>query len=168
LISKKGVDGRGIELSQSGVNNSVAHGLSVIQGDADTDLDNYPDGAFDYVILSQTLQATRQPKKVMENLLRIGRHAIVSVPNFGHWRLRSYLVLFGRMPVTPQLPEAWYETQNIHLCTIRDFVELCDQIGTKMERAVALDPSGQPVRVNAPWWFWNLFGAQAIFLLKRA
>jgi methionine biosynthesis protein MetW len=167
LISKKGVDGRGIELSQSGVNNSVAHGLSVIQGDADTDLDNYPDGAFDYVILSQTLQATRQPKKVMENLLRIGRHAIVSVPNFGHWRLRLQLVLFGRMPVTPQLPEAWYDTQNIHLCTIRDFVDLCDEIGAKMERAVALDPSGQPVRVNAPWWFWNLFGAQAVFLLRK-
>lgn len=167
LISKKGVDGRGIELSQSGVNNSVAHGLSVIQGDADTDLDNYPDGAFDYVILSQTLQATRQPKKVMENLLRIGRHAIVSVPNFGHWRLRFQLVLFGRMPVTPSLPETWYETQNIHLCTIRDFVDLCDEIGAKMERAVSLDPSGRPVRVNAPWWFWNLFGAQAVFLLRK-
>jgi methionine biosynthesis protein MetW len=167
LISKKGVDGRGIELSQSGVNNSVAHGLSVIQGDADTDLDNYPDGAFDYVILSQTLQATRQPKKVMENLLRIGRHAIVSVPNFGHWRLRFQLVLLGRMPVTPSLPETWYETQNIHLCTIRDFVDLCDEIGARMERAVALDPSGQPVRVNAPWWFWNLFGAQAVFLLRK-
>lgn len=167
LISKKGVDGRGIELSQSGVNNSVAHGLSVIQGDADTDLDNYPDGAFDYVILSQTLQATRQPKKVMENLLRIGRHTIVSVPNFGHWRVRYYLVLFGRMPVTHSLPEAWYETQNIHHCTIRDFVDLCDELGAKMERAEALDPSGQPVRVNAPWWFWNLFGAQAIFLLTK-
>jgi methionine biosynthesis protein MetW len=167
LIAERGVDGRGIELSQSGVNNSVAHGLSVIQGDADTDLDNYPDGAFDYVILSQTLQATRQPKKVMENLLRIGRHAIVSVPNFGHWRLRFQLVLFGRMPVTPSLPESWYETQNIHLCTIRDFVDLCDEIGAKMERAVALDASGRPVRVNAPWWFWNLFGAQAVFLLRK-
>jgi methionine biosynthesis protein MetW len=167
MIAKKGVDGRGIELSQSGVNNSVAHGLSVIQGDADTDLDNYPDQAFDYVILSQTLQATRQPRKVMENLLRIGRHAIVSVPNFGHWRMRTQILVLGRMPVTPALPETWYDTQNIHHCTIRDFVDLCDTIGARMERAVALDPGGQPVRVNAPWWFWNLFGAQAVFLLTK-
>lgn len=167
LIDRKGVDGRGIEISQAGVNAGVAHGLSVIQGDADTDLDNYPPDAFDYVILSQTLQATMRPKEVMEDLLRIGRHAVVSVPNFGHWRLRAQILFLGRMPVTPSLPETWYDTQNIHLCTIRDFVDLCDTVGAKIERAVALDTSGHPVRVNAPWWFWNLFGAQAVFLLKR-
>ncbi len=167
LIEKKGVDGRGIEISQAGVNAGVAHGLSVIQGDADTDLDNYPADAFDYVILSQTLQATRQPKEVMEDLLRIGRHAIVSVPNFGHWKMRAQIIFKGRMPVTPSLPATWYDTQNIHLCTIRDFVDLCDITGAKIERAVALNSWGRPVRVNAPWWFWNLFGAQAVFLLKR-
>ncbi len=167
LIQERNVDGRGIELSQSGVNASVAHGLSVIQGDADTDLDNYPDNVFDYVILSQTLQATRQPKKVMENLLRIGRHVVVSVPNFGHWRMRAQILFLGRMPVTKNLPDTWYDTQNIHFCTIRDFVDLCDELGAKMERAVALNSSGYPVQLNAPWWFWNLFGAQAIFLLTR-
>jgi methionine biosynthesis protein MetW len=167
LIAKKNVDGRGIELSQQGVNAGVAHGLSVIQGDADTDLDNYPDGAFDYVILSQTLQATRKPKDVLEDLLRIGRHAIVSVPNFGHWRLRAQILFLGRMPVTKSLPDTWYDTQNIHLCTIRDFVDLCDAAGARMERAVALNTSGYPVQLNAPWWFWNLFGAQAVFLLTR-
>lgn len=167
LIQERNVDGRGIELSQSGVNASVAHGLSVIQGDADTDLDNYPDNVFDYVILSQTLQATRQPKKVMENLLRIGRHVVVSVPNFGHWRMRAQILFLGRMPVTKNLPDTWYDTQNIHFCTIRDFVDLYEALGAKMERAVALNSSGYPVQLNAPWWFWNLFGAQAIFLLTR-
>ncbi len=168
LAARKGVDGRGIELSQSGVNNSVAHGLSVIQGDADKDLDQYPDDAFDYVILSQTLQATRHPRAVMENLLRIGRRAVVSVPNFGHWRMRMQLLALGRMPVTKTLPETWYDTQNIHLCTIRDFVDLCDEVGAHIERAVALDVSGKPVGLRLPWWFWNLFGAQAVFLLSRS
>ena len=167
LIETKGVDGRGIELSQAGVNASVAHGLSVIQGDADTDLDNYPDDACDFVILLQTLQATRRPKEVMENLLRIGRHVVVSVPNFGHWRMRAQIVLRGRMPVTKSLPDTWYDTQNIHFCTIRDFVDLCDITGAKIERAVALNTSGHPVQLRAPWWFWNLFGAQAVFLLRR-
>jgi len=167
LQARKGVDGRGIEISQAGVNASVAHGLSVIQGDADTDLDNYPDDAFDQVILSQTLQATRNPRYVLENMLRIGRRAVISFPNFGHWKMRAQVVFRGRMPVTPQLPDTWYDTPNIHLCTIRDFVDLCDLAGAKIERAVALDSSGAPVRVNAPWWFWNLFGAQAVFSLSR-
>ncbi len=167
LIERRGVDGRGIELSQAGVNASVAHGLSVIQGDADTDLAHYPDDAFDYVILSQTLQATRQPKQVVEDLLRIGRRAIVSFPNFGHWRTRVQFFAEGRMPKNSNLPDPWYETPNIHLCTIRDFVDLVALLGARMERAVALDPTGRPVRVNAPWWFWNLFGAQGVFLLSR-
>ncbi|MBB3972927.1 methionine biosynthesis protein MetW [Hansschlegelia beijingensis] len=167
LIARRGVDGRGIEISQSGVNASVAHGLSVVQGDADADLAHYPDDAFDYVILSQTLQATRRPKAVVEDLLRIGRRAIVSFPNFGHWRVRMQFLLEGRMPQTANLPDPWYETPNIHLCTIRDFVDLVDLLGARMERAVALDATGRPAPVNAPWWFWNLFGAQGVFLLSR-
>ena len=121
LAETRGVDARGIELSQNGVNDCVAKGLSVVQGDADTDLVDYPDDGFDYVILSQTLQATRNPKQVLEHMLRIGRHAIVSFPNFGHWRIRLHLALYGRMPVTENLPYSWYDTPNIHLCTIRDF-----------------------------------------------
>ena len=140
----------------------------MVQGDADTDLVNYPDDAFDYVILSQTLQATRQPRVVLENLLRIGRRAIVSFPNFGFWKMRLQLLVGGHMPRTENLPATWYDTPNIHFCTIKDFVQLCDEINVKMERAVALDLYGRPLRLNAPWWFWNMFGEQGVFLLSRA
>ncbi|RIK98852.1 MAG: methionine biosynthesis protein MetW [Proteobacteria bacterium] len=167
LLESRGVDGRGLEISREGVNRSVAKGLAVIQGDADTDLASYPDDAFDYVILSQTLQATRQPRVVLEHMLRIGRRAIVSFPNFGHWKMRLQLMVKGQMPRTDRLPATWYDTANIHFCTIKDFVQLCDEINVRMERAVALDPYGRPLRFNAPWWFWNLFGEQAVFLLAR-
>jgi methionine biosynthesis protein MetW len=168
LARYKRVDGRGIELSQSGVNSCVGHGLSVIQGDADRDLDAYPKGAFDVVVLSQTLQATREPRRVLEALVRIGRRAIVSFPNFGFWRMRLQLLVGGHMPRTENLPSTWYDTPNIHFCTIKDFVQLCDEINVKMERAVALDLYGRPLRVNLPWWFWNMFGEQGVFLLSRA
>jgi len=167
LEMQKQVDGRGVELSQRGVNDCVAKGLSVIQGDADTDLSDYPEDGFDYVILSQTLQATQRPRVVLDNMLRIGRRAIVSFPNFGHWRVRAELLLRGRMPKTPNLDFAWYDTPNIHLCTIRDFVELADEIGAHIERGVALDRAGAPIRWKSPWPVMNLFGAQAIFLLER-
>jgi methionine biosynthesis protein MetW len=167
LRERRNVDARGIELSREGVSECLAKGLPVIQGDADTDLRDYPDDAFDYVILSQTLQATRHPRTVLENMLRIGRRAIVSFPNFGHWRIRYEVGLRGRMPMTENLPHTWYDTPNIHFCTIRDFVALCREVDAKMERAIALNSSGQPVRVNMPWWVWNLFGEQAVFLLHR-
>ena len=167
LTHDRGVDGRGIEISQAGVNGCVAKGLSVVQGDADTDLADYPDDAFDYVILSQTLQATRHPRQVLEHMLRIGRRAIVSFPNFGHWRVRSQLMFLGRMPKTESLAYSWYDTPNIHLCTIHDFVQLVDEIGASIDRAIALDRNGSKMRVNAPWWAWNLFGEQAVFLLHR-
>ncbi|KIZ34593.1 MULTISPECIES: methionine biosynthesis protein MetW [Rhodopseudomonas] len=167
LLESRGIDGRGIELSREGVNRCVAKGLAVVQGDADTDLVNYPDDSFDYVILSQTLQATRQPRAVLENLLRIGRRAIVSFPNFGYINMRLQLLIKGQMPLTENLPASWYDTPNIHFCTIKDFVLLCDQIDVKMERAVALDRYGKPLRLIAPWWFWNMFGEQGVFLLSR-
>ncbi len=167
LQSTRKVDGRGVELSQRGVNECVGRGLSVIQGDADRDLVFYPDKGFDYVILSQTLQATRNPRAVLEHLLRIGSHAIVSFPNFGHWRVRLSLLLRGRMPVTRDLPYSWYDTPNIHFCTVRDFVALCAQVGATVERAAALNEDGQRIGVSMPWWFWNFFGQQAVFVLKR-
>lgn len=167
LAAERQVDGRGIELSQEGVNECVARGLAVIQGDADTDLADYPDNTFDYVILSQTIQATRRPRWVLEQMLRIGRRVIVSFPNFGHWRIRGQLLWNGRMPVTKNLPVSWYDTPNIHFCTIRDFVELTRELDAKIERAVAFGPSGGRVRFDAPWWFWNMFGEQAVFLLSR-
>ena len=167
LGETRNVDGRGIELSRAGVNECVAKGLAVIQGDADTDLADYPNDAFDYVILSQTLQATRQPRVVLEHMLRIGRHAIVSFPNFGHWKIRLQVALGGHMPHTDNLPYAWWETPNIHFCSIKDFRQLCMVSGAKMEKAVAFNAWGRALRLTMPWWFWNLFGEQAVFLLSR-
>jgi methionine biosynthesis protein MetW len=164
LARAKDVDGRGMELSQSGVNSCVTNGLSVIQGDADRDLDDYPSDAFDYAILSQTLQATRSPRDVLLNLVRIGRHAIVSFPNFGHWRLRWRLLVDGSMPQTPLLAHSWYETPNIHLCTIRDFLALCDASGIGIERSFTLDRAGRRLAL-APA-FANLFAEQALFVLR--
>lgn len=167
LAEERHVDGRGIELSKQGVNDCVAKGLSVIQGDADADLVDYPDDAFDYVILSQTLQATRQPRVVLEHLLRIGRRAIVSVPNFGHWSVRAHLAFRGRMPVTQSLPHSWYDTPNIHFCTIADFVSLAREAGATIDKSVALDRHGRPLNPIWPKRAWNLLGDQAIFLLHR-
>ena len=168
LGERRDVDGRGIELSREGVNECVAKGLAVIQGDADTDLADYPNDAFDYVILSQTLQATRRPRVVLEHMLRIGRHGVVSFPNFGHWKIRLQVGLGGRMPTTDNLPYAWWDTPNIHFCTIKDFRALCLVSGAKIERAVALNAYGAPLQFRVPWWFWNLFGEQAVFLLSRS
>jgi methionine biosynthesis protein MetW len=166
LADKHGVDGRGIELSQAGVNQCVAQGLAVIQGDADADLAYYPDLAFDYAILSQTIQATYSPRLVLEQLLRIGKHAVVSFPNFGHWRVRTQLMFGGHMPRTDNLPETWYDTPNIHFCTIKDFIALCNDMGVKVERAIALNAYGTKL-VSMPLFAQNLFGEQAVFLLSR-
>ena len=167
LETTRDVDGRGIEISQKGVHESVARGLSVVQGDADTDLVDYPDDGFDFVILSQTLQATHRPRHVIEQMLRIGEKAIVSFPNFGHWRVRTILGLTGRMPVTRHLPEIWYETPNIHFCTIRDFVDLCREVDAHVEQSMVLYRNGKRIGANAPLWFLNLYGQQAVFLLSR-
>jgi methionine biosynthesis protein MetW len=167
LADTRNVDGRGIEISREGVAECVAKGLAVIQGDADTDLADYPDDAFDYVVLSQTIQATRHPRVVLEHMLRIGRRGIVSFPNFGHWRMRAFLLVHGRMPVTQHLPHTWYDTPNIHFCTIMDFRELVKDVGAQVEKSLALDAAGSPLNLNMPWWFWNVFGEQGLFLLKR-
>ena len=168
LWKTKGVDGRGIELSQAGVNASVRNGLSVIQGDADTDLKDYPSDAFDYVILSQTLQATHNPRTVLDNMARIGRRSIVSFPNFGYWRVRMSLAWSGRMPVTENLPHQWYDTPNIHFCTIRDFVALARDMNLHVERGLALNGKGRPMGVNATGALANILAEQAVFLLRRA
>jgi len=166
LVRHKNVDGRGMELSQSGVNSCVGHGLPVIQGDADRDLEAYPTGAFDVVVLSQTLQATREPRKVIETLVRIGRRAIVSFPNFGFWRIRLHLLFCGRMPVSHLLAHPWYDTPNIHLCTIRDFVAMCDEIGVRVDRSVTLDRHGQPYSLDPHGSLANLLAEQGVFVLS--
>jgi len=166
LTHKRAIDGRGLELSQTGVDQCLARGLSVIQGDADRDLVYYPQAAFDYVILSQTLQATHNPKQVLQAMLRIGRRAIVSFPNFGYWRVRSSLFFRGQMPVTKELPYSWYDTPNIHFCTVRDFLSMVSELRAEVEQAVVLDRSGGRISYFLPRRAWNLFGQQAVFLLK--
>lgn len=167
LVATKNVDGRGMELSQSGVNACVASGLSVIQGDADVDLADYPDRAFDYAVSTQTLQATRYPKQVLQQLLRIADKVVISFPNFAHWRVRWYLLSQGRMPVTKALPISWYETPNIHFFTIRDFVALCEEMEILVVRAVAVSHHGAAQSVRRHTWRANVFGAHAIFLLQK-
>jgi methionine biosynthesis protein MetW len=167
LLQTKDVDGRGLELSQQNVNQCVARGLSVVQGDADTDLGEYPSGIFDTVILSQTIQATRQPRVVLHELLRIGKHVIVSFPNFGHWRVRLGLLFFGRMPVTRTLGHSWYNTPNIHLCTIADFLSLVNEVGARIEHAVALVGSDRTRRIPGNNWGANLLAEGAVFRLVK-
>lgn len=167
LREEKKVDGRGIEISQKNVNHAVAKGLSVIQGDADQDLINYPDKSFDYAILSLTIQATKNPRKVLEQLLRIADNAIVSFPNFGHWMIRWQILAFGRMPVTDKLPEQWYDTPNIHFCTVKDFVTLCKTIDAKVENAVTITSNGTELGDHYPLFIHNLVGREAVFLLRN-
>ncbi len=167
LKENKQVKGRGIEISQAGVHRAIAKGLSVIQGNADIDLEHYPDNAYDYVVLSQTLQTLREPDKVLGQLVRIARHAIVSVPNFGHWKNRLYLVCKGRMPVTKSLSYEWFDTPNIHFCTIADFVVLCDELGLTIEQRIYVNEFGIPGAFHNRGILANLFGEQGIFMIRR-
>jgi methionine biosynthesis protein MetW len=167
LAQAKKADGRGIELSQAGVNACVAHGLSVVQGDADTDLVNYPTAAFDYVVLSQTLQQVRHPRDVLCELLRIGRRVVISIPNFGHWKVRWKLALTGRMPVTEALNRQWYDTPNSHFCTIKDFIILCADLGIQIERQNSTDMHGRRMPIVGAGPLANLFSEQGVFLLSR-
>lgn len=162
LRDTKGVDARGMEIERANVATAVARGLSVIQGDADCDLADYPDAAFDYAILSQTLQTTMRPDLVLEQLLRIGRKAFVSFPNFAHWRVRLSLLWGGRMPVTRLLPIAWYETPNIHHVTVEDFRALLRERGIAVEGAWFL--SGDRLTSAAAA---NFRAEHAVFLLSR-
>lgn len=179
LAETRSVDARGMELSQRRVNEAVARGLSVVQGDADVDLGAYPDDGFDTVILSRTIQATRAPEAVLREMLRIGRRVIVSFPNFGHWRNRMQLMFGGHMPVTEFLDYAWYETPNIHFCTVSDFLDLSEIVDARLECALAFTARGRPLPLanrvahegraarGAPLWTINLFAEQALMVLRR-
>jgi methionine biosynthesis protein MetW len=167
LQRENAVDGRGLEISAEGVSACMARGLAVVQGDADRDLDSFPAQAFDYVILSQTLQAVLRPRHVLGELLRIADQAVVSLPNFGHWRVRLDLLTKGRMPVTGVLPEPWWATPNIHLCTVRDFTAICDELGLKIDACAAL-AAGKPARPMDPAREIENWRAEAaLFLLSR-
>ncbi len=167
LQREKRVDGRGVEIGPDDVAACLARGLAVMQGDAEHDLSEFSDSSFDYAILSQTLQAMREPRRVLNDLLRLADRAIVSFPNFGHWRVRMSLLTRGRMPVTRALPEAWWETSNIHLCTLRDFLDLSADLGLRIEAASAL-VGGRPARAMDPMRpLENWRAEQALFLLSR-
>ena len=166
LKIKKDVIGQGLELKQERVNQCVEKGLSAIQGDADKDLSLYPDQSFDCVILSQTIQATGDPKLILKELIRIGKKAIVSIPNFGYWRVRLSLGINGRMPRTKKLIYNWYDTPNIHLCTILDFINLCNELNIQIEKTITLSSSNNKSYNGLPNKLSNLFSEEAIFLIK--
>jgi methionine biosynthesis protein MetW len=162
LRDTKNVDARGMELNARDVATAVARGLSVVQGDADTDLADYPDGSFDYAILSQTLQTTKRPDLVLDHLVRIGRQAFVSFPNFAQWRMRIAHMFGGRMPVTEQLPHRWYDTPNIHHVTIDDFRSFLEERNIRIEGQWFLS-GGKPRNERLA----NLLAEHAVFLLRR-
>lgn len=162
LVKRRAVDARGLEIDPVLVERCVARGLSVVQGDADSDLVDYPDHGFDYTILSQTLQTAARPDRMLEQLLRVGRQAFVSFPNFAHWRMRAALLLGGRMPVTRALPVSWYETQNIHHVTVADFRELIADMGVQVEQSWYFN-GGQVIGAAGANWRAE-FG---VFLLSR-
>ena len=166
LKTKNDVIGQGLELKQERVNQCVAKGLSAIQGDADKDLSLYPDQSFDCVILSQTIQATSDPKLILKELIRIGKKAIVSIPNFGFWKVRLSLGINGRMPRTKKLIYNWYDTPNIHLCTILDFINLCNELNIQIEKTITLSSDNNKSYNGLPSKLSNLFSEEAIFLIK--
>ncbi|HEX2801112.1 MAG TPA: methionine biosynthesis protein MetW [Phenylobacterium sp.] len=167
LTAEKRVDGQGLEISQAGVSACLAKGLAVVQGDGDRDLDHFPTRAFDYAILSKTLQQMRAPRHVLTEMLRIADQAIVSVPNFGHWRMRVSLMTRGRMPETRALPDPWWATDNIHLCTLADFNDLCRELNLRIDACAAL-ATGKAARPIDPAGVLENWRAEtAIFLLSR-
>lgn len=167
LKNKKNVKGQGLELKQERVNKCVAKGLSAIQGNADNDLSLYPDQSFDCVILSQTIQATNNPKNILIELIRIGKKAIISIPNFGYWKVRIGFAIHGKMPITEKLSNNWYDTPNIHLCSILDFVDLCRELNIKIEKTIVLNSNNIRSFNGAPNSWSNFFGEEAIFLIKN-
>jgi|TARA_B100001250_G_scaffold38911_4_gene30962 methionine biosynthesis protein MetW len=166
LLSNKNIKGQGLEINQKKVNECVAKGLSVIQGDADKDLSLYPNNSFDCVVLSQTIQATQEPKRILSELTRIGRKVIISIPNFGFWKVRLDLLLKGKMPITNKLDSSWYKTQNIHLCTITDFISLCNELHINIEQTVTLHSKKHKSFSGKPSSIENLLSEEAIFLLE--
>ncbi len=167
LQNNKHADIRGVEIDGKLVRSAISRGLSVVQGNAEKDLTQYCDQSFDYVILSQTLQAMYNPKQVLNELLRIGAKAIVSFPNFGHWRIRSQLLFKGKMPVTHELPYAWYDTPNIHFFTLKDFLEMCKMSNIYIERSIGLTSKGRQFEITSQTLTSNLITNEAIFLLSK-
>ena len=158
---------RGIEISKEKVQICIAKGLTVIEGNAEFDLKQFPNDSFDYVVLGQTLQAFVNPELVIKELLRVGKKAIVTIPNFGHWKVRLDLLIKGTMPITDSLPHDWYNTPNIHMCTIKDFVKFSETIGFKIFESLSLKNKNISKISNSNLFFKNLFGELGIFLIEK-
>ena len=167
LKKNKHVDIRGIEISKEKVQTCISKGLTVIEGDAEFDLKQFPNNSFDYVILGQTLQAFINPEVVIKELLRVGNKAIVTIPNFGHWKVRFNLLIQGTMPVTKSLPNEWYNTPNIHMCTIKDFFKFSETINFKIFKSLALMNKNVSNIKSSNLFFKNLFSELGIFLIEK-
>ena len=167
LKKNKDVDIRGIEISKKKVQICIAKGLTVIEGNAELDLKQFPKNSFDYVVLGQTLQAFINPEIVIKELLRVGKKAIITIPNFGHWKVRLNLLTKGTMPVTTSLPHRWYNTPNIHMCTIKDFVKFSEIINFKIFKSLAVINQNVSNINNSNLFFKNLFGEFGIFLIEK-
>ena len=166
LIKEKNIKARGLEINEENVKKCISKGLSVIEGNAETELHQFPDQSFDFAVLSQTLQAFYSPENVLKDLLRIGKSVIVSIPNFGYWKVRINLLVFGSMPVTKTLPDAWYNTPNLHLCTIKDLFKFCLEKNIKIGRAIGINKNKTSEIRKSNLELKNLFSELGIFLLN--
>ena len=167
LKNEKNIDTRGLEISKDNVQICISKGLSIIEGNAEKDLHQFPNLSFDYVVLSQTLQAFYNPEKVIEDLLRVASKAIVTIPNFGYWKVRMHLLLKGTMPVTKNLPNEWYNTPNLHMCSIKDFVNFCSQKKIKLFKSLALHEEKVSTINNRNLNIKNIFSDLGIFLIEK-
>ena len=165
LVNKKNIEVRGLELEKRNVQECIYKGLPVIQGNAETELHQFPTQSFDYVILSQTLQAFYNPEKVLKELLRIGKSVIISIPNFGYWRVRTSLLFFGKMPVTKNLPNMWYNTPNLHMCTIKDLFNYCDNQNINIKKVIGVNEDKTSLINKNNLERKNLFSKLGIFLI---
>jgi len=167
LKSSKPIDIRGIEILKNNVQKCIGKGLTVVEGDAEKDLSQFPDGSFDLVILSQTLQAFLNPEKVISELLRVGKKAIVTIPNFGYWKVRLHLLIKGTMPITRSLPDEWYNTPNLHMCTIKDFFNFCENRKINLYKSIALQNLRSSKITNTNLTLKNLTAVLGIFLIEK-
>ena len=167
LKDNKNANIRGLEISKEKVQECIAKGLTVIEGNAEKDLKQFPDKSFDYVILSQTLQAFLNPELVLNELLRVGKKAIITIPNFGYWKVRLHLLLKGTMPITKTLPDEWYNTPNLHMCTIKDFVHFVESRNIKIFKSIALNKLNTSLINKRNLGIKNLSADLGIFLIEK-
>ncbi|MFL2883408.1 MAG: methionine biosynthesis protein MetW [Pelagibacteraceae bacterium] len=165
LIQEKNIEARGLELEKENVQKCIYRGLPVIQGNAETELHQFPNQSFDYVILSQTLQAFYNPEKVLKELLRIGKSVVISIPNFGYWKVRASLLFFGKMPVTKTLPNSWYNTPNLHMCTVKDLFHFCIEKNIKIKKVIGINENNTSEIKKSNLEIKNFFSKLGIFLI---